>query len=330
MTLSPLFPLWLVVPIAVALVAFTTWQIVRYRTRPSLRAAWIRRLVVVLMVIGVLLRPSLPGGVAASGYANANVFFVIDTTGSMSAEDYDGSNPRLVGVRADATELITRLAGAHFSILTFGTETYLELPLTTDSSAAQAMIDTLTQEVTSYARGTTISQPLEMLGEQLKNAATQHPDRKNIVYYFGDGEQTSDTKPKSFAIVKSYITGGSVLGYGTTAGGKMKMYYGAGMDQTRYITDYSQKLPQDAISTIDETNLQDISSQMDIAYYHQTNPGDVSRAVAQIDMGELTVESKDITTRQDIYWVFAIGMTLLIGFELWGMRDMLRAEVKKS
>lgn len=329
MIISPLFSLWVMIPLVIALVGFTVWHIVRYRTRPLSRTLWIRRLVVVLVLLGILLRPSLPGGVAASGYANANVFFVIDTTGSMSAEDYDGTKTRLAGVRADATELIKRLAGAHFSVLTFGTETYLELPLTTDSSAAQAIVDTLSPETTMYGRGTTISQPLEMLGQQLQHAAAQHPDRKNIIYYFGDGEQTVDAKPASFASIKSSVTAGGVLGYGTASGGKMKAYYGPGFDSTNYITDFTQDIPQDAISKIDETNLGDIAVQIGVDYSHQTKPGDVGGVVAQIDMAQLTVDSKDINTRQDIYWVFAVMMTLLIAYELWTMRDLLRSGVKK-
>lgn len=329
MSISPLFSLWLLIPVAGLLVAFSVWQIARHRTHSLLRGLWARRLAVALLLIGILLRPSLPGGVAASGYANANVFFVIDTTGSMSAEDYDGKKTRLEGVHADATALIKHLVGAHFSVLTFGTETYLELPLTTDSTAAQAIVDTLSPEMTTYARGTTISRPLEMLSQQLKNAVTQHPDRKNIVYYFGDGEQTVDAKPASFASIKSYITAGGVLGYGTASGGKMKVYYGAGTDSTSYITDYTGKISQDAISHIDETNLRNIATQMSVGYSHQTKPGDVGGVFAQIDMARLTVDSKDINTRQDIYWVFALAMTLLIGFELWNIRDLLRAGVKK-
>ena len=33
--------------------------------------------------------------------SDADVLFVVDTTGSWRAEDYDGANPRLDGMRAD-------------------------------------------------------------------------------------------------------------------------------------------------------------------------------------------------------------------------------------
>jgi len=329
MIFSPLVSLWIIAPLGIALIGWTLWQAWGHRHHQARRSVWLRRLVLALLLTLLLLRPSLSGGTAASGFANANIFFVVDTTGSMNAEDYNGAQVRLEGVKADMNALVSKLAGAHFSVLTFGRETYLELPLTTDASAVTSVANTLAPEVTIYGQGSSISQPVEKLTQQVKQAASRNPDRKTIIYYFGDGEQTASSSPSSFAGLSSYVSGGGVLGYGTSAGGKMKEYLGYGESGTYYITDWTAKPSRDALSQINESNLQAIASQMGVSYTHQIKPGDVDSIVAKIDLAKLTSESKDINSRQDLYWVIATPIVGILAWELWTMRDLM-ANTKKS
>lgn len=332
MIISPLFPWWIIAPLAAVLLGATLWLAWSHRLHRVRRNAWLRRLLLVVLFVALLLRPSLPGGMSASGFANANVFFVVDTTGSMNAEDYNGAQTRLEGVRADMIALVSKLAGAHFSVLTFGRETYLELPLTTDSSAVTSIANTLVPEVTIYGQGSSISQPLEKLTQQVKQAASRNPDRKTIVYYFGDGEQTASSMPSSFRGLGSYVAGGGVLGYGTSAGGKMKEYFGYGDSGTHYVTDWTVSPSRDALSKINESNLQVIASQLGVSYSHQVKPGDVDSIVAKIDVAKLTSESKDINSRHDLYWFIAAPIVGIIAWELWTMRDLMASakQAKRS
>lgn len=329
MMLSPLFSWWLIAPLGAALIGWTLWQTWIHRRHHARRNAWLRRFVLALLMTLLLLRPSLPGGTSASGLANANVYFVVDTTGSMNAEDYNGRSIRLEGVKADMIALVSKLAGAHFSVLTFGRDTYLELPLTTDASAVTAIANTLAPEVTIYGQGSSISLPVEKLKQQIKQAEKRNPDRKTIVYYFGDGEQTSSSKPGSFGSLAPYVSGGGVLGYGTNAGGKMREYIGYGQAGAYYITDWTVTPSADALSKIDESNLETIASQMGVSYRHQVKPGDIDSIVAKIDLAKLTGESKDINSRHDLYWFIAAPIVGIIAWELWMMRDLM-ASAKKS
>ena len=47
---------------------------------------------------------------------NLDVLFVVDTTISMWAEDYNGKNPRMEGVQADAEYIIDELSGSNFGL----------------------------------------------------------------------------------------------------------------------------------------------------------------------------------------------------------------------
>ena len=95
--------------------------------------------------------------------------------------------------------------------------------------------------------------------QQLIEAEKNSPERSRTIIYFGDGEQTVETSPKSFEPLKKYIDGGLVLGYGTAAGGRMKEYSDYSTSkEIKYIKDYSQRgypIP-DAISKIDARIMQ--------------------------------------------------------------------------
>lgn len=86
------------------------------------------------------------------------------------------------------------------------------------------------------------------------------PGRVQILFYFGDGEQTSDKKPKSFSAIRSLVQGGVVMGYGTDQGGPMKENVGYTLDpgeKVDYIKDYTSTDyagDRTAISKIDEGN----------------------------------------------------------------------------
>ena len=91
------------------------------------------------------------------------------------------------------------------------------------------------------------------------------------MFYLGDGEQTTDLPPQSFAALAAYLDGGAVLGYGTSEGGPMPEFFPPtdlhqfGEEEpepdpeaeTSYIQDPAGG---DAISRIDEAALQTIAN----------------------------------------------------------------------
>ena len=131
--------------------------------RPRQRMAWLRRLLMVVLLLVVALRPVTPIDSEQTQRMNANVFFVVDRTGSMNAEDYAGEQPRLDGVKADMEQVMGMTEGARYSIIAFDSTATKQLPLTTDAGAARAWIDTLTTEPTAYSKGSNVDRPLESL-----------------------------------------------------------------------------------------------------------------------------------------------------------------------
>ena len=337
MTLQPVLPWWLLLPVAVAALAFLGWRLYRgaataaraagYRgARVSIRP-WLRRTVLVLLLLGAALRPGLAGGTAQAATADLNVFFVVDTTTSMVAEDYGNAEPRMAGVRRDIAAVAEELPGARFSVITFDTKAHVRMPLTTDTLALETITSVLEPQVTAYAKGSSITAARKVLAERLTAARQSHPERPRLVYYFGDGEHTSAKEPETMDLENGLVAGGAVLGYGTAGGGRMRentgQDYGGGSaagEGAPYVQDSSGgagggALPGDALSRIDEGRLRQVAGQLGVPYVHRSAGDPVApmmqdaRPAVPEFRGQLDHAAGDgsLPARTELYWVLAAG-----------------------
>lgn len=311
--LEPLMPLWATIPLFTAMLALCAVLLIR---RPRQRIAWLRRLLMVVLLLAVALRPVTPLDSEQTQRMNANVFFVVDRTGSMNAEDYADGQPRLEGVKADMTRIMGMTEGSRYSILAFDSTATQQLPLTTDAGAARSWIDTLTTEPTAYSQGSNVDRPLESLMGQLAATRKEDPDSQILVYLFTDGENTDDRDSESFSPIAGYTDGGGVLGYGTAEGGPMKVE--GGDADGEYITDSSGAK---GISKIDEEQLQAIADQMGVPYLHREDPeAEIEGTMEGITLSPVPMESaRDVASFEDWYWVASIPLAALLIWELGAM-----------
>jgi Ca-activated chloride channel family protein len=333
MTFSPLLPVGVLAVFLGGLALFAIVQFARAPRRPG-SWHWLMRLGMVILLFGLALQPGLPTNLrppTASG--DVDVYFVVDTTSSMAAEDYGPkTEPRLVGVRADIAEIASRLVGARFSLITFDAETVQRLPLTTDTSALVSGANALNQEVTIYSSGSSISAPAGYLAERMAEDAAQYPHRTRVLFYLGDGEQTAAEAPSSFEPVGAFVDKGAVLGYGTESGGRMRQFNGYDdADANRpYITWFSDSGMQDAISHIDEAALESIATQLGVGYLHRDPSAPLDEALAGISVGNISTDADPVVETPEFYWVFAIGFGMLalteVGALAIALRDLRRLE----
>lgn len=320
MTFAPIMPGGLLLVVFGVLIGFTVIQAV-LATGKAQRWHWIARLAMVLLLCAMALRPSLGSGSAPSAVGgDVDVYFVVDTTSSMAAEDWDSDRPRLDGVRDDISGLVEGLAGAHFSLITFDAATVQRVPLTTDAGALEQSVAALTQEITAYSSGSSISAPVDKLDELLRE---DESERTTIVYYLGDGEQTSDEEPQSFEPIAGLIDGGAVLGYGTDAGGRMKQYFGyETQEPNAYIADPSTG--GDALSHIDEESLAGIAEQLGVTYLHRDASSSPEAAREGIHVTPDDGRAAEPSETAELYWVFAVPFGLLALVELAGLLGAMR------
>lgn len=322
MTLQPVLPWWGLLVVFMPLFGLSVWLLWRSRHQRSRRSAWVRRLILVILLLVVSLRPSVFGASRLAGSSMMDVFFVVDTTTSMIAEDYDGTNVRMSGVKNDVSAIADELVGARFSIFTFDNRTTRILPLTDDTSAVKSAIETISTQNVFYGIGSSIDQPLQEMQQELSRLSKSSPDRARIFFYIGDGEQTTDARPKSFDSLKSLIDGGAVLGYGTEQGGQMEeVVFVENVDSKSYVKDYSQNIypVPNAVSKLDEDALKGIASQMGVSYFHRQNPDSVSQVTDGIKKVSTVKANRSIDSSNDMYWVFLFPVVAILGYELYGV-----------
>lgn len=314
MTFNPLLGWPMVIVLGVLLVAGC---IVLAVLTPARRWRWVARAGVVLLLCAAMARPGVPTQSMAQSAASAvDVFVLVDTTASMVAEDWDGDSPRLDGAKADMESLLDQLPGARVSMISFDSTAAVRVPLTTDHTAFSSAIETIGPEITLYSGGSSITEATSVLVDRLEKAAEQNPENASLVYYFGDGEQTSDTSPESMSAVAGHIDGGAVFGYGTEKGGRMKetLSYYSTIDEAEYIQD--TRAGTDAISKIDEGNLSTIAGDLGVDYTHRTaaTPFDAVHTAPTFD--PVMVDREVPGAIDEYFWIPLIGVFAWIVVEL--------------
>jgi Ca-activated chloride channel family protein len=339
---EPLFELWTTVVLLAPPTVVLGWQLLR-SWRPAkggARGSWrsrldpIRRLVIVALLAFAAAGPAVPGAMTQVVVSDIDVFLVIDTTTSSNAEDAgfperDDGTTRLDQMKKDAFQVATEYGGARYSVITFDNGSLVRLPLVADPTALQTTLDTMEVELSTYAGGSSISEPLETLLKRLKGSQSDHPERLRLVFYFGDGEQTRDDPPESMAEAAPLIGDGAVFGYGTEEGGPMRpnLDFGTDFSDTAldpdapdaapapYLLDTT--LPGDpvAISRIDEDALKTIASELGVGYQHRIPGTEPSFPDVENRMGE-EIEVPEVAVAERLYWIPVLAAFALLLWDL--------------
>lgn len=324
MMIQSFFPIWLMAIICILIIVLKrkgTW-------------AFIRQIVIAILLFALNLRIAIPSENVEKEITNIDILFVVDTTISMVAEDYNGDNPRLDGVRADIISIAEAFPGARYSIINFDNLATRLLPYTEYIDPLVTTVNNLRVQTEYYANGTSLNTPIK----EMEVALNRDPDATNdpsyhIVFFISDGEENTNKKLESYSGLAENIEYGAVLGYGTSSGGKMKAeaYIGSG-EEADYIYYYDSSFNyRAAISKIDESNLNQIADDMGVEYYHMTKPSDVDKVIKDITN---SVENGDIKTVKiktfgyiETYYYFAIALALFLVYDAFWYKHKLRLKV---
>jgi Ca-activated chloride channel family protein len=307
-TILPIIPWGLLAAIGIAVIAFTVWAIVRSpQPKRRVRFTAFRGAAVVILVLAAL-RPGWAGSEARTAVADLDVFFVVDTSTSMAAEDYNGTGTRLSGAANDVIAIAKELAGARFSLITFDNKATVRMPLSQDATALQTAMTTLQPQNPRYANGSSVTGAGTLLKDRLTAAREQHPGRPALVFYAGDGENTAAADPAPMPVDANTVSGGAVLGYGTGQGGRMK---DPSDTAGGYLKDRNAGNSQDAVSRIDEGQLKNIAAQLHAPYVHRSGNEPTADMLAKAQPGALTPTMDDGPGRVELYWLLALAGFLL-------------------
>ena len=276
-----------------------------------------RRVGIVVAFVLVLLRPGFGQADAPTQLADVDVLVVVDRTRSMAALDHEDRRARIQGAQEDLDDLAAALPGARFGMLTFGgAEARLTLPFTTDAAAFESAVETLYLEGPRDGVGSRADRPVPELTDVLERSEESDPDRRRIVVYVGDGEDTAPDsgEDESFDEIGELAAGGVVLGYGSTRGAKMPV--SDDYDDDEGFVQDSQTF-EDAVSRADLDNLREIADELGVPFEHRTEPGGMGEIAEQFESAYVEGEDGAVRPGQhDLTWLFGLLLLGLVLFEL--------------
>ena len=310
MFLNPIIPAWLMAIVSILLLGIVLTLI--FSQKRNLKGKIIKavRFVLILVLLFVInLRPMLPSaGKQEVIMNNISVLFVVDNTISMYAEDYNGKETRMSGVKADIAYIMEELAGASFGVINFDDISRVLCPFTADTETVDDVLSVMTSANWLYAKGSSLNSPIDKM-EEMFEATSKRAERRIICFFISDGEITDDSKLQSYKSLAKYLSGGAVLGYGTEKGGRMKANQDS--EYEYYINDPDSL--DDALSKIDEKNLNQIANDLEIDYIHmdrQSNVDKVLKPIKKLAVKESVVSKK--SSGIDIYYYFVIPLLDLL------------------
>lgn len=336
MIINPIIPIWLMTIICVSLIVIIVFNKhlkeklnkksddKRTFRQNSLLKTYIINIFLKIMIIILLfiinLRFMIPNGESVAINSDVSILFVIDTSVSMRALDYNGKKERFEGVINDCCNIVDELSNCKFSIITFGDTAERLIPFTTDADMVQAELKAIKLEDDYYAKGSSMNLSKDILEKTLKDEKKRQKDNfQFVVFFISDGEITKENEQlDSFSSISQYVSNGAVLGYGTSSGGKMvnSAYKDDPSSDMYYIYYYDDESYQSvtAVSKLDEKNLKQIASDLKIDYVQMSKTSNINYKLNDIRKQISNSQSNEQKTSsyKDIYYYFAIPLVVLL------------------
>ena len=343
MKFEPIFPVWLLIVVAVVLIGVRMAALYRVlvRTGPGryrpVVLRWSGLTLAVLLLVVAAARPSLtpdtgngpPPPTPASSAANFNVFFVVDRSADERVEDLAPQTSRMAGIRSDIAALADQFPRARFAMIGFAAKAAQDWPLSDDVWSLKprvAGLSTYTETPLEAMYVVDSGAAQNVLHDKLTQAGADFPGSKNLVFYLGSGAGGSRAQQTPFDIGEDLVAGGAVLGYGTPEGGPIPQQYVDG--NLIYMADQQTKAPLN--SSIDEATLKGIAGQLGVPYFHRDKDQPITPVIPAVDPGHPADENPIVASqtieRTELYWLFTLLAAALIAVEVFlGIRDVRRA-----
>ncbi len=318
MIVHPIIPIWLMSIICIILCVIIIYnRPIRKINKKKHRINLVIKMAIVALLFVINLRFMIPNGESVALNSDLNILFVIDTSVSMRALDYNGTKERFEGVINDCCYIVDELASSKFSIITFGDTEKKLIPFTADTDMVQAELKSIRLENDLYAKGSSMNLVKDRLESTLKKEKEkQSENSKFVVFFISDGEITKESEVLgSFSSIAPYISNGAVMGYGTLAGGKMLRSNYTNSPSSDYIYYYDDSYKKvTAISKLDENNLKSIATDLGIDYIQMSKTTNIDYKLSNIkqQMSDFQTDKQKISSYQDIYYYFAIPLVILL------------------
>jgi Ca-activated chloride channel homolog len=235
-----------------------------------------------------------------------DLMIALDVSNSMLAEDIKPD--RLERAKQAISRLIEKLEGDRIGIVVFAGKAFMQLPITTDYSAAKMFLSTISTNIIT-AQGTVIADALEMagstFGESKRNKAI-------IVITDGEDHQGNVLEQTETAVKKGIRI--YTIGMGSPDGAPIPIYNGK--IRTGYKKD---RKGTTIISRLDETLLQRMASIGNGIYIRASNTETgLQKIFEEINKIEKTeIESRQFSDYENRFQYFLVVSLFFLVLELF-------------
>jgi Ca-activated chloride channel family protein len=256
-------------------------------------------LIFTLLIIGIA-NPQIGTKMEEVKREGVDLMIAIDLSNSMLAEDIKPN--RLEKSKLAISRLIDKLEGDRIGLIVFAGEAYVQLPITTDYSAAKLFLSTVNTNIVP-TQGTEIAKAIDL--------SVQSFDMKNVqnkaIIIITDGESHDEKAIESAEQANELGIFVHTLGMGLSKGGPIPIYNKYG-NQTGYRKDREGNT---VVSKLNENLLQEIASAGEGIYVRANNSKTgLSSLFSEINK----MEKKEIGTM--VFTEYKDRFQLFIGFAL--------------
>ncbi len=290
-----------------ALKRFGEWEVIKLLMPMLSGKKQVLKFAILMLAYGFLIiglaNPQIGSKLEKVQRKGADLVIALDVSNSMLAQDIRPD--RLTRAVQGITKLIDRLEGDRIGIVVFAGKAYVQLPITTDYSAAKMFLSTISTQMVP-TQGTAINDAIDLSIQSFKG-----DDRSKAIIIITDGENhEGDFMESAKAAVEKGIKI-FTIGMGSPDGSPIPLFDSYGR-QTGYKTDRQGKT---IVSRLDETILQQLASAGNGIYVRASTGQDgLIRIIDEIN----TLEKQEIETRMfseyegRFQYFLAISLILLL------------------
>ncbi len=274
----------------------------------------LRILLLVLVWVALLLataRPQSFGEPVGIPVTGRDLMLGIDISGSMREADLYAGNTRatrMAVVKQVAKDFIARRTGDRVGLIMFGSQAYVQTPLTHDHETVQHFLEEAA--VGLAGRSTAIGDAIGLAVKRLR----ERPESSRVLVLLTDGENSAGVIEPIAAARLAKASGIRIHAIGV----------GSDQQQSVFNVPFGSRR-----SELDETTLRAISNETGGQYFRARNQQELARIYQEIDRLEPTeLESDEFRPLRELFvWPLSVAFFLSL---LWALSAIAHSQPEKA
>ncbi|MBA3706471.1 MAG: VWA domain-containing protein [Bacteroidetes bacterium] len=254
------------------------------------------------LIIGIV-NPQVGTKLEEAKRVGADLMICLDVSNSMNAEDLQPN--RLEKAKQAISKLVDKLDGDRIGIIVFGGEAYVQLPITTDYSAAKLFLESISTDMIP-TQGTAIGKAIDLAIESFG----KDEGKNKAIVIITDGENHEDDAIKAAESASEKGITIHTIGMGSADGSPIPVYRGNIREGFK-----KDKEGNTVVTKLNEQALQEIAAAGNGIYVRASNSdaglNNVLGAVDKLEKKQF--ESKMYSDYEDRFqWFIAAALLLLV------------------